>query len=357
VTATTRALAAVAVLVALCAAAIPATARRRRSAASETPAPPVALVVERDFTPRVIAQGSVRLQAGARIEVGARISGVVEQLAVRQGSRVRRNDVIARLDARELTARVETAQARVDELDAAATQASVDVARLGILVRAGGATPQELGAAETARSMARARLAGAVADRDLASIQLGYTTIRAPIDGVVASVTTHEGETVAASLSAPTFVTLVAPTRLECVAAVDETDIAQVHVADAATFTVDGYPGREFSGRVDRIAPDASVIGGVVDYEVTIRLIGNVDGLKPQMTANVSLEGAHRSGLVIPTAALRQGSQDTYVWRRRGGRIERIPIRPGARQTDLTQILAGLTRGDTVLTGDFPDAK
>jgi len=189
-------------------------------------------------------------------------------------------------------------------------------------------------------------------------VQLGYTIIRSPISGVVASVTTHEGETVAASLSTPTFVTLIDPERVECVALVDETDIGHVTVGDSAEFTVDAYPGRLFRGMVSRVAPDASVIGGVVDYEVVVRLLGDHRDLKPQMTASVALEGTPREALVIPLAAVRQSPQGTYAWRRNGaGAVARVPLRLGARQVDFAEVEAGLARGDTVLTAGFPDAK
>ncbi len=313
------------------------------------------MVAERDFTPRVVAQGSIRLLAGARIVVGAQTSGVVASLPVTEGTRVRRGTVLARLDTAELAAKLASAEARVAELAAAEAQAAADLERTSALARANGATLADVANARTALATARARLAGARADRDLAGIDLGYATIRSPIDGVVASVTTHEGETVAASFAAPAFMTLVAPARIECVALVDETDIARVRAGDSATFTVDAYPGREFSGVVSRIAPDASIVGGVVDYEVTVALRGPVADLKPQMTATVSLRGAARRGLVVPTPALRQAPAGAYVWRRRSGRAERVPVRTGARQQDLTEILGGLAPGDTVLTAGFPD--
>ena len=318
----------------------------------------VAVVTERDFAPRVLATGSVRLMAGARIEVGARVSGIVQTLAVTQGSHVNRGDVIARLDTLEAQARLRQADARLAELDASVRQLTEDLGRAESLAKDRVMTSQDLLAARTALAAAKSRVDAARADRELARVQLDYTVIRSPISGVVASVTTHEGETVAASLAAPTFVTLIDPTRLECVALVDETDIGHVTVGDSAEFTVDAYPGRVFRGTVSRIAPDASVIGGVVDYEVTIRLTGDYSVLKPQMTASVNLQGASRRAMVIPIAAVRQSPQGTYAWKRRGNSPpERVAIRLGARQSDVAEVRSGLKRGDTVLTSGFPDAR
>lgn len=328
---------------------------RTASAAPAATAQAVAVAAERDFRPLVIAQGTIRLLAGARIVIGAQASGVVASLPVTEGSEVRAGEVVALLDTAELSAKVASADAHVSELAAAEAQSDSDLGRTTALERAGGATLQELTNARTTLATARARLAGARADRDLARIELGYATIRSPIDGIVASVSTHEGETVAASFAAPAFMTVVSPSRIECVALVDETDIARVRVGDPATFTVDAYPSRDFSGTVSRIAPDASIVGGVVDYEVTVRLTGDRAGLKPQMTTSVSIAGPARSALVVPTAAVRQSASGTYVWRRRLGRAERTSVRIGARQTDLTEIVSGIARGDTVLTAGFPD--
>ncbi|HXB25897.1 MAG TPA: efflux RND transporter periplasmic adaptor subunit [Gemmatimonadaceae bacterium] len=259
--------------------------------AQSAPAAPTgaAVVTAREVSPRVVATGSVRLVAGARVDVGARTSGVVRRLAVAQGMRVRRGDTIAALDDREARARLASAEARIAELEATRDAADSDLARLNALRAINGASGQQLQAAASATAVARARLAAAAADRELAALALDYTVVRAPIDGVVASIATHEGETVAASLAAPTFVVLIDPSRLECVALVDETDIGRVRVGDSASFTVDAYPDRVFAGRVTRIAPDATIIGGVVDYEVTVRIDKPAGLLLPQMTTTVRI--------------------------------------------------------------------
>jgi RND family efflux transporter MFP subunit len=239
----------------------------------------------------VVATGNVRLVAGARVDVGARTSGVVRRLAVAQGTRVRRGDTIAALDDREARARLASAEARVAELEATRDAADSDLARLNALRAIRGASGQQLQSAASATAVARARLAAATADRDLAALAVDYTVVRAPINGIVASIATHEGETVAASLAAPTFVVLIDSSRLECVALVDETDIGRVRVGDPASFTVDAYPGHVFAGRVTRIAPDATIIGGVVDYEVTIHIDKPAALLLPQMTTTVTIVG------------------------------------------------------------------
>jgi RND family efflux transporter MFP subunit len=167
--------------------------------AQSAPAAPVqrAVVAAREATPRVVATGSVRLVAGARVDVGARTSGVVRRLAVAQGARVRRGDTIAALDDREARARLASAEARVAELSTTRDAADSDFARLNALRSIRGASAQQLQIAASAIAIADARLAAGIADRDLAALAVDYTVVRAPIDGVVASIATHEGRDIA----------------------------------------------------------------------------------------------------------------------------------------------------------------
>src|SRR6185436_14338632 len=106
----------------------------------------------------------------------------------------------------------------------------------------------DLGLAERAFALASTAEAEARAALASAETQLGYARIHAPIAGVVASVATQEGETVAASLAAPTFVTLLDLSRLELLTYVDETDIGRVRPGQEVRFTVDTYPGHDFPG-------------------------------------------------------------------------------------------------------------
>jgi RND family efflux transporter MFP subunit len=323
--------------------------------AADPASAPTAVATLREFTPRVTATGNVRLLAGARVAVGARVSGVVERLAVTQGSRVSRGDLIAVLDSREARAGLADAESRIRQLQVDSAQAAADGERAEALFRSRVATEQEVLVTRTARLRVASQLDAARAARDRARLALDYTTIRAPVSGIVASVSTHEGETVAASFAAPTFVTIVDPTRLECIALVDETDIGRVRVGQTAEFTVDPYPGRTFSGVVTRIAPDATIISGVVDYEVTIRVTSDIEGLKPQMTANIIIATETKRALVVPSAAVRQGAQGLFVWKLANGKPVQTTISAGARQLDVTEIRSGLTAGDSVLVGGFPE--
>ena len=113
---------------------------------------------------------------------------------------------------------------------------------------------------------------------------------------MIAQVSTQEGETVSAGLNAPTFVTLIDLERLEVAAYVDEVDVGRIRVGQRATFSVDAFPGEEFTGTVTAIYPRAVIQSNVVNYITTVA-IENPDGkLKPDMTANVTIVARRAQG-------------------------------------------------------------
>jgi HlyD family secretion protein len=141
----------------------------------------------------------------------------------------------------------------------------------------------------------------------VAETNLRYATIRSPVNGTVISRNVDVGQTVAASLQAPTLFTIAKNlTEMQVDSNVSEADVGRITVGQDATFTVDAYPDRVFHGKVSEIRNAPIIVQNVVTYDVVI-LVDNKDlKLKPGMTANVSVMIAHREGtLKIPNAALR----------------------------------------------------
>ncbi len=222
----------------------------------------------------VIATGVIRPVVGAEINVGSRISGTVVHLPVKVGDRVEAGQLLAELDRAALDAAFDQARA---ELALARPRVALAVSKLErrrSLAESGVATGEDLDVAVRDLAVERARLRAAEARLRSAEIVLGYTRITAPIPGVVAEVTTREGETVAADFSAPTFVTLVDLDRLEVLAYVDETDVGRVFVGQSASFSVDTYPGAEFSATVTAKDRDEDVH---VPTTTVMRRLRNVD--------------------------------------------------------------------------------
>jgi len=322
----------------------------RTVAASTEPAAATARVERETLDRTVTATGVIRPMVGAEIQVGSRVSGIVRALPVKVGDSVEPGDLLAIIDPTELRAQVDQARADLALAEAELAMAQSAHGRASALSASGIVADSELESAARDLEVARAREARERARLESAAIRLGYTEIRAPIRGAIADVTTREGETVAASFSAPTFVTIVDLDRLEVQAYVDETDIGRVFAGQAATFSVDTYPDAEFTARVTAIDPKAALQSGVVNYIVRLRLDGQDDYvLRPEMTAHVRLLVDRRAGvLTVPRRAVRRDAGRQLVAVRRGGIWVEQEIEAGWRTDRKVEILRGLSEGESV---------
>lgn len=314
---------------------------------------PTLTVRRSDLIESTVAVGTLQAQVGAEVKVGSRLSGVLRELHVGVGERVDRGAVLARLDDADWRARLAMAQAGLAAAGAERDFAASELARaegLRDLVPAA--------QVESARRTLRVRTAeverfeAALAE---AEVNLGYTLIRAPVAGTIASIATYVGETVAASLAAPTFLTLVDLTRLEVRAFVDETDIGKVVVGQVATVRVDAFPGRQLAARVRAVDPKAELVQNVVNYVVTLDLTDRGEGaealvLRPDMTVHVDFVLDQRSDVVtLPRAAVFRREGRDFVrllgvdgWSERG-------VTLGLATPQRVEITAGLEAGDIVL--------
>jgi RND family efflux transporter MFP subunit len=252
----------------------------------------------------VTTSGTVRLRTGAVVRVGAQVSGIIRRLNVTVGSKVQQGAVIALVDPSAQLARLEQAKAQIEIDRVARDKAIRDFDRVRKISESGLIAVQQVDDLRWQVQLTNARVAKSETDLRAAQIELSYTTIRAPISGTVASVSTQQGETVAASFAAPTFVTIVDDRALELVAMVDETDIAGVAPGESIMFSVEAYPGREFKATVRRIDPTALIISGVVNYPVIAEISPDANDLKPDMTANIVITKASRTALVLPDPAV-----------------------------------------------------
>jgi RND family efflux transporter MFP subunit len=297
----------------------------------------------------VTTSGTVRLRTGAQVRVGSQVSGIVHKLNVTVGSHIQKGDIIAEIDPRPLEARVEQArtQAAMDEVGVGKAQR--DLHRGQQLFVEGVLPAQQKEDLEWQLKSAQARLEKSKSDLAAAEIDLSYAVIRAPISGTVASVSTQEGETVAASFAAPTFVTIIEDNALELVAMVDETDIANVRPGDIVKFTVEAYPSREMPATVKRIDPVATIISGVVNYPVMASIQKDGWLLKPDMTANITIKTAERKVLVVPNGAIQRDGEERHVFLIRDGKQENRAVTIGTRDAGFTEIKKGLSATDQVV--------
>ncbi len=332
---------------------------------AEPTGPATARVIRRDFSSTVLATGAVKSQVGSEVKVGARISGKVMQLYANIGDSVKKGQVIAELEKEDLTARVErnkaevtVAEARIEDVQARLKLAEVQYRRYkqAVAIRAVSqdafdTAAKELAVNQAGLRLARRQLESARATLKESQANLAYATLTAPISGVIASVSTQEGETVAAGLNAPVFVTIIDLTRLQVDAFVDEVDIGKVRVGQKAVFTVDSFPAREFEGKVVAIYPKAVIQENVVNYDTVIDITSPYDGLlKPDMTASVTILLEARQGvLALPTEAVKREKGKTLVYVTENGRAEPRGVKTGWKDGPWIEIAGGLKEGETVL--------
>ena len=357
-------------------------------------------VTRQDVHQKVLATGTVSLKTGAEVKIGARISGQVKSLLVKIGDFIRAGEIIAIIEHEDLLSRVARFQADLDaekarqlkilaegplEINKAIAereelQVQIKLAQKMLernleLNQKGFVSTTALDEAEEKLAVLLARinlaneelklkqsqlkndsrLAQAMVDKAQANlneeeIQLSYATITVPIDGIVAFVSTQEGETVVASLNAPTFVTLIDLRKLEVTVFVDETDIGRIKVGQRAKFTVDTYANQFFNGKVREIHPKAVIKDNVVNYEVILDIEKKKAAkLRPEMTANVVVTtGTRKNVLTLPKEAVKREGKKTFVVMQVNGELEDKPIELGWRDSGRIEVVSGLKEGDLI---------
>ena len=310
-----------------------------------------AIVKKRSLSSTVLATGVIKPKVGAEVRVGSRVSGTVKQLNAHVGDIVRRGDLLARLDDVELTAQYNQVAANLENASTVLKYAAIEKGRQETLLAAKVTSQQACDLAVKEYDIARAQVAQMTASLAYAKVQLDYTRIVAPIDGAVASVSTQEGETVAAMFAAPTFLTIIDLKRLEVRAYVDETDISKVTEGQKAEFTVDTYPGTAFEGVVRAIYPKAELIDNVVNYDVIIDISdrkGKI--LRPEMTTTVNLLSESLADVIaIPNKAITHKDGDDLVTILKNGKPEERKVTTGVKTKLLTQIVSGLAENEQLI--------
>ncbi len=357
----------------------------RSAGSGDEPGLVTARVTRGSVVETVSATGA--LEAVTTVQVGTQVSGTIKALFADYNSTVRKGQVIAQLEPSLFQTQVEGARATVARLEAEVDGARVQVAdsqlklrRARELAAAQLIAATELEAAEAAARQADAGLKAAEAQvvqarasLNQSQVNLGHTTIVAPIDGVVISRSVDVGQTVAASMQAPTLFVLAQDLRrMQVNASVDEADIGRIAAGQPVRFRVDAYPTERFTGVVRQVRLEPVVEQNVVSY-VTVIDVPNPDlKLKPGMTATVTIEVARADDVLrVPNAALRfrppsevpgtmrqptgagkvndrgaRGGGNAGVWRTRQGQLERVPVNTGISDGVTTAVLGGELRAD-----------
>jgi HlyD family secretion protein len=278
-----------------------------------------AAVTRGDVVDTVGATGT--LQAVTTVQVGTQVSGTISELHADFNSLVKKGQVLARLDPSLFQTQIEQAranllrsQADLERLKVGLEDANTKLKRAKELSDRQLLPKSELDAAEMAARSAEAQLKSSEAQVTQAQASLNqnqvnqeHTVIEAPIDGLVISRNVDVGQTVAASMQAPTLFVLAADlTKMQVVANLDESDVGRIRPGQVVTFRVDAYPNETFRGAVSQVRLNPIVQQNVVTYATVIDVPNNELKLKPGMTANVNVEIARSSNVLrVPNSALR----------------------------------------------------
>lgn len=309
------------------------------------------VVTRRDIGSTVLATGIIKPKVGAEVKVGSRISGVVRKLRANIGDFVKTGQVIAEIDDAELRAKLNQNIAAVNKAKAEFEYAGLNMERQRSLLDQNYISQQTFDLAENAFKIAEAQLKQAEANAEVAKVQLSYTSIYALTSGVIASVSTQEGETVNAGMSAPTFVNIIDLSRLEVQVYVDETDIGKIEVGQEASFTVDTYSDTEFTGIVIAIYPKAIIQDNVVNYIVVVEISDFKDKiLRPEMTATVTIKLETRKNVIaVPSKAIVRERGERFVTIVADNTQETRKIKTGWYDSSFTEVVEGLNEGETIL--------
>lgn len=358
-----------------------------------------------------------KVDALTTVNVGSQVSGTLSDLYVDFNSPVKKGQIIAKLDPSQLQAQltqasanqlsaqaaVQTGENAVQSADASAQAAEFNVERTKSvladaernakltqdMVDAGVTARKEIdpakaavtqaaaqnqqamaqlnqakAQAQSARSQvnqAKAQAQQAAASVQLATVNLEHSIIRAPIDGVVVSRSVDVGQTVAASLQAPTLFLIANDlSRMQVLADIDEADIGQLGPDSRVTFTVDAYPTDVFRGRIAQIRLAPQTVQNVVTYTAVVQVDNPELKLKPGMTANITAIVAERENVTtIPNAALRfrPSNGGPKASKINGEQLTPVPLKLGVTDGVVSEVISGLQPGDKVAVAQASDNK
>ena len=349
-----------------------------------------------DITTAAVTRGAIvsaiaatgTVEAVTTVEVGSQVTGTIESLGADFNSLVKKGQVLARLDpslvqstVEQARANLERASADVDRLRVAQADAERKLARARDLsarqlipaaeaedaIVASQSAASQVRSAEAAVSQARASLRQA-------QVSLEKTIIASPIDGIVVARSVDVGQTVSASVSAPTLFLIAADmTSMQLKASVDEADLGRIAAGQSVRFTVDAYPSDTFHGVVEQVRLNPEVSSNVVTYTAIVSAPNPELKLKPGMTANLTIEVARRDDVLrVPVAALRfrpapeimqaldgkaaglataKYAAGATLWQLVEGTLRPVTVKTGATDGSVTEISAGVVaEGAQVVT-------
>lgn len=343
-----------------------------------------------NFTTESVSLGNIRNSITATgtvspvdtVAVGTQVSGIIDKIYVDFNSPVKKGQILAVLDTKNLTSQLNSAKASLQSSMADLQSAKAALAyqqanynRYKTLYKKGLISANDYENAHLTYKQALEQVAmmqqSVVTAREnvkTAETNLGYATITSPIDGIIINKYVAEGQTVAATYNTPELFGVAKDLKnMQVTADVDEADIGDVKEGENVTFTVDAYPDDTFSGTVKQVRLGPSTSNNVVTYHVIISANNEDLKLKPGLTANVTIYTQIKSNvLCVPTKALRYtptketvgkrkiqdiSNAKNKVWTLEGNTLVAHRVSIGSSDGTNTQIISGIKQGQKVITG------
>lgn len=313
----------------------------------------------------VTATGTI--EPVTKVEVGTQVSGIIDHIYVDYNSEVKKGQVIAEMDRKNLTSQLTTAQSDLISAKSNLDYQESNYNRYKTLYDKGLISTNEYESAHLSYIQAKESYRGRQESVRTAQQNLAYATITSPIDGVILSKAVEEGQTVAAGFSTPTLFTIAQDlTDMRVIANIDEADIGVVKEGQRVSFNVDAFPDDVFEGKVTQVRQEATTTSNVVTYEVVISAPNEDLKLMPGLTANVTIFTLEKENVTyVPTKAVRlspteemleKGGQvidcegKDKVWVKEGKNLKAIPVKVGINTGSQIEILDGVKVGTEIVS-------
>ncbi len=337
----------------------------------------------------IVETGIIKSQVGAVVKVGARATGEIVKMNVKIGDKVKKGQLIALIDEREIQKAIDQQTAalsaarntlsqveltypeRINEAKANYEYANINYKREQELLKNDYTTKDSVDKAKsqfeatdaifkrlqdeykTQLKIAMANIEDISAQLKQQQIRLTYTKIYAPIDGIVSDVTAQEGETIVTGLQVANLVTVLDPTLLEMWIYVDETDIGKVKLTQDVEYYVDTFPDKLFHGSIGKVYPEPVIKDNIV-YYLSIVKVSKDDArfLRPEMTTHVKIIFAEKDNLLTaPNAAIKFERGKQIAYKVLGPHeVQKVELQTGIRGEEKTEIISGVKEGDVLAT-------
>lgn len=332
-------------------------------------------VAKRDLRTSISATGT--LEPVDQVEIGTQVSGDIAKIHVDFNNKVKKGQILAELDKSKLKATLAQAEISLYAAENDYSYKKKVLERIKKLSENGSASAVELENAEYDFRSAELSLKRAKNEVAVAKLNLSYCVIKSPIDGVVLERSVDVGQTVAASMSAPTLFILAKDlSRMRVMASVDEADIGSVQSGQSVEFYVDAFIDEVFYGTVKEVRLNPVTTSNVVTYTVVIEAENPKHKLLPGMTATCTIVTQEKKDVLsisvkslkfrpntptppmalgkTPSVKMNKSRKESRVFSTKGEKIYPLFLKTGISDGVYTEVLEGLSEGDSVLVAEEP---